>query len=219
MTEETQTLKKDVVPAKYREAYKATGGTNGDFIAKRLQEIGKDGTPALQAVMKENGIPAKKWGSMNPGQQRMNLSNVIRSRFLKGDDITILGKQYNVRHMADEWNGTLAKDKPASFVKFADDHNIKNDDRTIGILTRTFFPPDTQAKKAEAKAVRDEQAKTKAEAKAQAAAGKKAAADAKKEAAAKAKTDKAAAAKAAKAEKGSAKVAAKASAKEPAPAS
>lgn len=138
--EETPQLKKDVVPGKYRDRYKATGGTTGDFVGTELQKIGKDGLPALKAVMKENGIPAKRWETLNPGQQRMNLSNVLRSRLFKGEDITILGKQHNIRHMRDDYNGTVT-DAPASVRKFLETFNMKSDDRTVKIVTRTFFPP------------------------------------------------------------------------------
>lgn len=195
MTEQTpQTgagdAKKDVVPSQYRERYKATGGTTGDFVGVQLQKIGKDGLPALHAVMKENGIAADRWGALNPGQQRMNLSNVLRSRLFKGESITILGKQYNIRHMLEDYNGTVTDGDAKSMAKFLEAHDMKSDERTIATVMRTFFAPSAEDKakeRADAKAAKAEAAaKVKAE---------------KAEAAATAKAVKAKAAEAAKAEK------------------
>ena len=99
MTEKTEE-KKDVVPGEYRERYKATGGTNGDFIATSLSKVAEDGVEALASVKRENGIDKDRWAGFNPGMQRMNLANVLRGSFLKGETITILGKQYNAKHLA-----------------------------------------------------------------------------------------------------------------------
>lgn len=208
MTEQAPQLKKDVVPSKYRDEYKQKGGTCGDFLGKRLQEIGKDGLPALQSIMKENGIPDKRWATMNPGQQRMNLSNVLRSRFLNGEDVHILGKQHNVNHMADDYGrDRLDKDKPDTIAKFAEAHELQTNDRTVKALIKTFFPPEKRvvktaeqkaAEKAEAEKHKAEAKQQKADAAAKAKQDKADAKQAKADAAAKAKQDKADAAAAAK---------------------
>lgn len=196
---EVPSPKKDVVPAEYRERYKASGGTNGDFIAQALQGVGKDGLPALHAVMRENGIPEKRWASLNVGQNRMNLSNVLRSQFLKGEDIYILGKQYNVRHMVEDYKGAkLTADKPDTFKRFAAHIDMSDNDRTVNALIRTFFPP---VKKS---AINAEERAT---IKAQKDADKELARKQKTEATAKAKADKEAAAKVKADEKAAAKAA------------
>lgn len=196
MTEETPQLKKDVVPSAYREKYKATGGTNGDFIANELSRVGKDGIQALQAVMKENNIPTTRWAAHNVGQQRMNLSNVLRSTFLNGGDIYILGKQYNLAHMAEDYNGEL-KDNDKSIAKFADTIELNGDSpRVVKAIRKTIFGAAEKAKAEEAKAAKKAEAeKAKADKAAKKAAEKaereKKAADAKKaKAAAKPKKEK-----------------------------
>lgn len=147
MADEAPQIKKDVVPSEYRERYKATGGHAGDFIGAALQKVGADGLPALQTVMKENNIPEKKWATHNLGMQRMNLGNVLRSRFLNGEDIYILGKQYNVTHMLTDYNGEIDKDKPATIRKFAEVNEIQTSERTIKALTKTFFGGAEKAKR------------------------------------------------------------------------
>lgn len=195
MTEAPQ--KKDVVPSAYRDKYKATGGTNGDFIALALKSVGGDGLPALKTVMKENKIPDNRWGAANVGMQRMNLSNVLRSTFLNGGDVYIMGKQYNLLHMRDDYNGTV-ENTDKSLGKFAETIGLQNDARTVKALRRTLFEAAEKAKKEQervtAKAEREKAAATK---KTDAAAAKvKKTADA-----AAAKADKAAKAATAKAEK------------------
>lgn len=197
------TVKKDVVPSKYRERYKETGGGNGDFIAKELTRIGKDGVASLNAIKKENGVPEQRWHGFNPGMIRMNLANVLRSRFLKGEAISILGKQYDMRLIAETSNlvPTKAGDTKA-LSKLADALEVKNDDRTRKLIDKVFFPPvSARATAEERAAIKAEKEKLKAEAKAQ----KDAEKAAKLEAAAKEKADKAAAREKAKADKEAAK--------------
>lgn len=202
MADEAPKVKKDVVPSEYRQRYKDTGGTAGDFIGVELQKVGKDGLPALQSVMRENGIPEKRWAEHNLGMQRMNLANVLRSTLLNGGDIYILGKQYNVNHMKDDYNGELVEDKPATIKKFAEAFQLQTNDRTVKALTKTFFEGARKAKaeeeKAKAKAEKDkakaekvaaaEKAKAEKEAKKKADDEAKAKAKAEKDAKAKAKT-------------------------------
>lgn len=181
--------KKDVVPSAYRDRYKAHGGTSGDFIANELQKVGKDGLPALTSVMKENKIDPKRWDGHNVGMQRMNLANVLRSTFLNGGDVYILGKQYNVNHMRDDYNGTV-ENTDKSLAKFAEINELGSGERVVKALRKTFF-------EAEAKATA-EAAKAKKKSDAEAAKAKKAS---DKEAAKKERETKAAAAKAAKEQK------------------
>lgn len=202
------TVKKDVVPSKYREQYRETGGGNGDFIAKELTRIGKDGVASLNAIKKENGVPEQRWHGFNPGMVRMNLANVLRSRFLKGEPISVLGKQYDMRLIAETSNlvPTKAGDTKA-LSKLADALEVKNDDRTRKLIDKVFFPPvSARATAEERAAIKAEKEKLKAEAKAQKEA-EKADAKAKKEAE---KAEKAAAREKAKAEVKAAKEAEKA---------
>lgn len=220
MTETAE--KKDVVPSEYRDKYKATGGTNGDFIAVALSKVAEDGLEALGTVKAENGIDKARWAGFNPGMQRMNLANVLRGSFLKGETIKILGKEYNAKHLAADFNGTLADD-PKVLAKVADMLGLvaqgqTASDRVIAALQKLFFAPakPSAEDRAAAKKVKDDakaaekQAKTDAAAKAKADKAEtaaKAKAD-KAEAAAKAKADKTAAADAAKAKKAADKKAA-----------
>jgi len=169
--EEAPTIKKDVVPSTYRERYAATGGTNGDFIAKKLQEITKDGETALSTVMKENDIPAGKWNGFNVGMKRMNLSNVLRSRFLNGGTISILGKEYDIKQMLEETGMSLDENNPKSFDRFFDKIGLTITDRTRATVKKTFFGPwpKTPEQRAEEKA---EKAKAKEAEKAEKAAAK-----------------------------------------------
>ena len=193
MTEE----KKDVVPSQYRDQYKATGGTCGDFIGTTLQAIcKKDGLDSLNLIKSENGIEADRWATFNPGMQRMNLANVLRGMFLKGETVTILGKAYNAKHRAEDFSGKI-EDNDKSLGTLAVFLDLQNNPRTIKSLSRLFFPPapkgptaeERAAAKAEKDKVKAEKDKVKAE-KAE-----------KAEAAAKAKADKKKAADDAKAQK------------------
>lgn len=216
--------KKDVVPTQYRDKYKATGGTCGDFIAVALQKIGKDGLDSLNSVKAENDIEASRWADFNPGMQRMNLANVLRGRFLKGETISILGKKYNAKHQAEDFNGKI-EDSPNILSRLAGFLELQGDDRTVNSLRRLFFPKpkgpsaeeraaakaEKDAAKAEAKAKREQE---RAEAKAAKDAEKQKKAEEREAARAAAKVEKDAAVKAAKETKAKEKEAAKAAKKE-----
>ncbi len=156
--------KKDVVPSAYRERYKATGGTNGDFIATELQRVGKDGVDSLQSVAKENGIDPSKWSTMNPGMQRMNLANVLRGKYLKGEAIAVLGKQYSIDHQKADYTGKV-EDNDKSLKAFAGFLNLTDSDRTVSALRKLLFtgPAEKEAKVAKAKEKADAKAAKEAE--------------------------------------------------------
>lgn len=135
------TDKKDVVPSTYRDKYKSTGGTCGDFIATRLQKVAKDGIEGLNTIKAENGIEADRWATFNPGMQRMNLANVLRGKFLNGETITIHGQQYNAKHTVEnDFNGTLADDDK-TLLRVADLLDLQMNDRTVAALRKLFFAP------------------------------------------------------------------------------
>lgn len=203
---------KDVVPSAYRDKYKATGGGNGDFIATTLSKVGNDGIAALDTVKAENAIEKDRWSTFNPGMQRMNLANVLRGRYLKGETIKILGKEYNVKEQSEDFNGTVAND-PKVMARLAGFLGLAETDRVVAALTKIFFPPAPKGKTAEERAAekaekeaakakaKEEREAEKARVKAEKEADKAAKAKAREDAKAKREADKAAAkeAKAAKA--------------------
>lgn len=151
MSETATEERKDKVPSQYREKYKATGGTCGDFIAVALQKVAKDGIESLGSVKAENKIEAERWAGMNPGMQRMNLANVLRGRFLKGETILILGKQFDAKHQAEDFNGTIAEDDK-TLLRLAGFLELQENERTVASLRALFFPKAKGGKTAEEKA-------------------------------------------------------------------
>lgn len=212
MTEAAVQEKKDVVPSHYREKYKDTNGTCGDFIAQQLQKISKDGVESLGTVKADNNIEADRWSSFNPGMQRMNLANVLRGRFLKGETIVILGKHYNAKDMVEaDFNGKVHDDHK-TLLRVAHFLDLQENDRTINSLQALFFPKAkgvTSEERAAAKAAKDA---AKATEKAEKDAARAAAKAAKDEERAKVKAEKDAARAAEKAAKDEAKAKAKADA-------
>lgn len=157
MTDEAK-VKKDVVPSQYRDKYKTTGGTCGDFIAEGLSKVAKDGVEALGTVKAENGIPAAKWAGMNPGMQRMNLANTLRATYLRGETVKILGREYNARHQAEDFNGEITNDKTV-LTRLAGVLDLQQNDRTVDALSKLFFPPENKSVIAKAKREEEREAK------------------------------------------------------------
>jgi len=92
----------------YYKQYRANGGSCGDGLAEamaaycQMADTGKTGKAnrtitdieRVLEVASENGIDAKaKWGHLNNGMVRMNLSNVLRAKLAKGEKVTINGKK------------------------------------------------------------------------------------------------------------------------------
>ena len=163
----TDKEKKDVVPASYREKYKATGGTNGDFIGTTLQKLAKEGGGSLDSVKVENGIEVDRWATFNHGMQRMNLANVLRGRFLKGETIVILGKQYNAKHRVEDYTGKVEDDN-RSLAKLATFLELQDNERTVASLRALFFPKPKGPSAEERATERAEKAAVKAKEKADA---------------------------------------------------
>lgn len=143
--------KKDVVPTAYREKYKETGGTNGDFIATALSKIGENGIDSLNQVKAENGIEAARWSTFNHGMQRMNLANVLRGQYLKGGTIKLLGREYNIKHQSEDFNGTVTDDAKV-LDRLAGFLELNVSDRTRAALQKLFFPAAPKGKTAEQRA-------------------------------------------------------------------
>ncbi len=151
MTDAATAEKKDVVPSEYRDRYKETGGTCGDFIATNLQKIAKDGIDSLNSVKAENGIEAARWESFNHGMQRMNLANVLRGSYLKGDTIKLLGKEYNAKHQVEDYTGKV-ENNPKALTALATFLELQTNERTVTALGKLFFPPAPKGKTAEERA-------------------------------------------------------------------
>lgn len=90
-TEKKTTGIGNIVKEEYRKKY-GKGGNCGDALAtamKAADEVGHD----YQKVAIENGVDIGRWAHLNAGQQRMNLSNVLRAKMRKGEDVTVNGKK------------------------------------------------------------------------------------------------------------------------------
>ncbi len=131
-------VKKDIVPAEYRKRYAELGGNCGDFIAAELSSmVESGGIDSLNSVKTENDIPTSRWGGLNNGQQRMNLSNILRANFLRGQTIKIAGKAFNIEQMRDEF-GKLDPTDEKSQAKFLDFVGMPNTDRNRAAIKRHF---------------------------------------------------------------------------------
>lgn len=84
---------KSVVRKEYKAQYakSTTGQGNGDRLDVAMKD-GLEGDPdALRKIAKSNNVPFV-WQALNPGLQRMNLTNVLRARVKRGEKVDILGK-------------------------------------------------------------------------------------------------------------------------------
>lgn len=189
---------KDIVPAKYRDAYAANKGTCGDFIATELSAIMEGGVDMLKGVKTANGIDEKAWAGLNNGQQRMNVSNALRAGYLRGDEVDFLGKKFSLKTHLEEFGDKNFDASNESHVrKFLAFISMPDNTRNMRAI-RKYFHDDPQKareraeredKAAAAKAEKEAAKKKAADDKAAADAAKKAEADKKPAADAKAKTD------------------------------
>jgi hypothetical protein len=90
-----------VFPDRYRVAYVKTSPdrpSNGDGLARLLEGMLEGGSMldlrTLHSIARENNVDPGRWALLNPGQQRMNLGNVLRGRLRRGDKITVAGRDY-----------------------------------------------------------------------------------------------------------------------------
>lgn len=88
--------RKSAVPSAYKRKYakNALKGTCDDEFALRFADAAPKGSPTqvdeLRAIAKANGIDFDaRWGHVNKGMQRMNLSNVLRQRAKRGEAVFI----------------------------------------------------------------------------------------------------------------------------------
>lgn len=172
-------VRKDIVPPQYRKLYQELGGNCGDFIAAELTSlITTGGVDSLNAVKAENGVPVTRWSGLNNGQQRMNLSNILRAKFLRGETILIGGKQYNVNDLRDEF-GSLDVDADEQLDKFLQFSSMPVTERNRKALVRLYKTLPEQATK---RAKREQEAEERKAEKARKAAEKEAEKAAKAEA-------------------------------------
>lgn len=84
-----------IVKPKYRQAYEVFDGTCGDAFAEAFTSACRNGEgefdiDALRSVASTNGIDLDaRWGHLNVGQRRMNLSNVLRGMVRRGEKVTV----------------------------------------------------------------------------------------------------------------------------------
>lgn len=86
--------KGSIVPNDYKRKYRAFGNSCGDEMADAFatQVKTKQGTDMvkLREIGTQNGVDVEtRWGHLNVGQQRMNLSNVLRNRLKTGGSVTV----------------------------------------------------------------------------------------------------------------------------------
>lgn len=91
---------KSIVPTRFKEAYKAHGGTNGDNVAMALKSAvtvrNKDGRETtdwgvLRQIAEANGIDMDVYDKLNNGQKRMNVGNKLRG-MIKAGQTVVVGK-------------------------------------------------------------------------------------------------------------------------------
>ena len=93
----TEVVRRSVVKQIYRDEYKARGDATccGDDLSQILKsattdDAGKLSKQLLYAIGKQNSIDvSERFGHLNPGQQRMCMSNMLRSALRKGLAIRI----------------------------------------------------------------------------------------------------------------------------------
>lgn len=181
---------KDIVPAQYRDRYAANKGTCGDFIAAELSAIMEtNGIDSLKQIKKQNGIAESAWSGLNNGQQRMNVSNALRTAYLRGQAINIMGKEFSLETHREEYaDPKFDASNESQIKKFLAFVDMPDNTRNVRAIKKVFHDDPQKAlekakreEAAEAKRAEKEQAKADAaKAKATADAEKKAKADAEK---------------------------------------
>lgn len=91
-------LRRSIVPPKYKAKYGKKEHC-GDELGYAVSEIVRDGKgqivmEALAALATENGLSLDRWAHLNPGQQSMNLRNVLRGRVKRGEAVVVAGQQF-----------------------------------------------------------------------------------------------------------------------------
>lgn len=90
--EEGEDTGKIIVKDKYKKLYLPNGGNCGDKLAKALTTFRASGTEAFIKVCRENKIAPATWEGKNKGLQWMALSNVLRHRVKRKEEVTVHGE-------------------------------------------------------------------------------------------------------------------------------
>jgi len=109
--EDDEEVRRNVVPAKYRERYGKDQHTHDDpeRVGLDIAQIMKDLTDetvkddkgktrtgcsesALREIAEANGVDFGRWDDLNIGMKRMNLGNVLRGKYRRGEQV-VLGDQ------------------------------------------------------------------------------------------------------------------------------
>lgn len=85
---------RSIVKQVYREKYKEFGGHNGDPVALALEKNVRNGdgsidVAVLKKIAQDNEIWAQSYAQLNVGQQRMIVSNRLRSLVRNGQSVKI----------------------------------------------------------------------------------------------------------------------------------
>jgi hypothetical protein len=168
---------KDIVPATYRDRYAANKGTCGDFIAAELSAIMEsNGVESLKQIKRENDIPEGAWGGLNNGQQRMNVSNALRTAYLRGHPIKIMGKEFSLETHREDYNDPkFDASNESQIKKFLGFIDMPDNTRNVRAIKKVFHDdPEKAVRKAKALEEADAKREAKAKEKAEAAAKKEA---------------------------------------------
>jgi hypothetical protein len=101
-------VKRSIVPAKFKDRYKAHGGTCGDDMALELKAATTTRNSdkrevldidALRAIAGANGIDFAKYETMNNGQKRMNVGNKLRGLLKAGKDVVVGTRVFKAEDM------------------------------------------------------------------------------------------------------------------------
>jgi len=90
--------RRSIVPPVYKARYGKKEHC-GDDLGYAVSELVRDGKgaivfEALRALADENGLSLDRWSHLNPGQQSMNLRNVLRGRAKRGETVVVGGQTF-----------------------------------------------------------------------------------------------------------------------------
>lgn len=96
--DEVVDTRRSIVPPKYKAAYGKKEHC-GDELGYAVSELVRDGKgqivmEALASLATENGLSLDRWAHLNPGQQSMNLRNVLRGRVKRGEEVVVGGAKF-----------------------------------------------------------------------------------------------------------------------------
>ncbi len=95
-------IKGSIVKDKYKNKYKANGGSCGDLVAEELGEFVRlavngqmrTSVARLTQVAKDNDLWLERYSGLNVGQLRMTVGNRLRIKYAEGAEIIIGGAPF-----------------------------------------------------------------------------------------------------------------------------